>query len=334
MLNNKKATKKEARIAVLLPCFNEEGAIGDVVRSVATVLSDATIYVVDNNSSDRTVQEALEAGAVILTESCQGKGNVVRRMFREIDADIYLMVDGDGSYDVSNAPQLIETLYTNHLDMVVGKRVHTQKKKVYRPGHLLGNQILTVLSRLFFGRGFTDTLSGYRVFSRRFVKSLPVISTGFEIEAEITAHCLSLKLPHAEVNIAYRERAKGTQSKLRTYRDGLRITLLMIHLFKEYRPSLFFGLITTVLATAGALLLLPVFRKYMETGQIMYSLLLVLSGGLLVTASVSTGFGLILGNIARMRIENRRLFYLLQSTQVDYSLPKSLLNSGSSPVSD
>ncbi|KAF0118130.1 MAG: glycosyl transferase family protein [Rhodospirillaceae bacterium] len=300
------------KIAVVVPCYNEEGAIGAVIRDVARVLPDAHIHVCDNNSTDRTAAEARAAGAVVIAERSQGKGHAVRRLFSEIDADVYLMLDGDGTYDIESAPRLIALLVAERLDMVIGKRMPAHAQNTYRPGHVFGNRLLTVLARFFFGRGFTDMLSGYRVFSRRFVKSLPVLSAGFEIETEMTLHCLSLNLPHAEVETPYYERAHGTESKLRTYRDGMRIVLLMIRLFKDYRPLAFFNGVGAFMAALALILFAPVLSDYLETGLVARLPTAILSTGLMVAAFLSVNAGFILDSVARHRLENKKLAYLAQ----------------------
>ena len=304
------------RIAVLVPCYNEEGAIGSVIRDSARILPNAHIYVCDNNSTDRTAEEAQAAGATVVTERYQGKGHAVRRLFSEIDADVYLMMDGDGTYDTESAPRLIALLLRDRLDMVIGKRVPVRAQKTYRNGHVFGNRLLTMLARFFFGRGFTDMLSGYRVFSRRFVKSLPVLSAGFEIETEMTIHCLSLTLPHAEMETPYYERAHGTASKLRTYRDGMRIVLLMIRLFKDYRPMAFFNGVGAFMAALALILFIPVLTDYLETGLVARLPTAILSTGLMIAAFLSVNAGFILDSVARQRLEHKKLAYLAQASCV------------------
>jgi glycosyltransferase involved in cell wall biosynthesis len=226
-------TLRTFRVAVLLPCYNEEKAITQVVHGFLAALPQAIVYVYDNNSNDLTVQNARDAGAMVRNEPRQGKGNVIRRMFADIDADIYVLADGDDTYDPHSAPDMINKLVDERLDMVVGARVSHDVKSTYRTGHVFGNHILTSFVGFLFGRSFTDILTGYRVFSRRFVKSFPALATGFETETELTIHALELRMPTAEISTAYKQRPAGSQSKLRTYRDGIRIMLSILRLFKE-----------------------------------------------------------------------------------------------------
>src|SRR5438445_5288790 len=230
------------RVAVLVPCFNEEAAVATVVSDFRKALPEAKIYVYDNNSSDRTVAVARQAGAEVRSESRQGKGHVVRRMFADVDADIYVLVDGDATYDAPSAPKMIEKLVAEHLDMVVGLRVD-QVEAAYRPGHRTGNWMLTSFLSSVFGQAFKDILSGYRVFSRRFVKSFPVLSDGFEIETELSVHALELALPVAEIDTPYYARPEGSASKLNTYRDGFRILWSIFQIYRSERPLPFFSAI-------------------------------------------------------------------------------------------
>ncbi len=255
------------KIAVLLPCYNEEAAIAETVRGFHASLPGAAIYVYDNNSKDRTCEVARAAGAIVRTERMQGKGNVVRRMFADIDADVYVLADGDATYDASMAPQLIRMLVDDQLDMVVGAR-KSEVEEAYRRGHRFGNAMLTGILAQIFGRTFTDILSGYRIFSRRFVKSFPVLSTGFEIETEISVHALELRMPVGEVVTAYAARPEGSVSKLSTYRDGWRILMTIIRLFRLERPMMFFGAIGGVLALLGILLSIPLAITYVQTGLV------------------------------------------------------------------
>jgi glycosyltransferase involved in cell wall biosynthesis len=297
------------RIAVLIPCYNEEVAIGDTVRGFAAALPEATIYVYDNNSKDRTIERAREAGAVVRSELLQGKGNVVRRMFADIDADVYLMTDGDTTYDPAAARGMIELLIEQNLDMVVGKRIH-QAKEAYRPGHVLGNRMLTGFLARLFGQRFTDILSGYRAFSRRYAKSFPALSAGFEIETELTVHALTLNLPVAELDTAYFERPAGSESKLNTYRDGVRILRVMLTLFKNERPLAFFSLMTLILALVAIGLSIPVFITYFETGLVPRFPTAILSSTLMLLAFLSLAVGLVLDTVTRGRREVKRLMYL------------------------
>src|SRR6516225_3291212 len=232
--------RREERIAVLIPCYNEAAAIGKVVLDFRKSLPEAEIYVYDNNSTDETRERALEAGAHVGSETRQGKGNVVRRMFNEVDADIYVMVDGDDTYDASVAPALIDCLIKNSCAMVVGRRVH-HAKEAYRPAHVFGNALLSGMIGHLFGNVFRDVLSGYRVFTRQFVKSFPLLRGGFELETELTVHALGLRLPVREIDTDYGPRPSESTSKLATYKDGYRILLTIVTLLKDERPLLFFG---------------------------------------------------------------------------------------------
>ncbi|MTI09484.1 glycosyltransferase family 2 protein [Curvivirga aplysinae] len=299
-----------AKIAVVLPCYNEEGAIGKVVTDFKAALPYAEIYVFDNNSKDNTVTEAKEAGATVLFERQQGKGNVVRRIFSEIDADCYIMADGDDTYDAASAQKLVDAIVKDRCDMVVGTRQPVEGEMTYRQGHAFGNILLTTLARFFFGRGFTDMLSGYRGFSRRFAKSFPVMSGGFEIETEMTIHCLSLGLPSTEIATPYYERAEGTESKLNTYQDGFRILMTMVRLFKDYRPMAFFTIGALILALLSIGISTPVIFNYLETGLVERLPTAVLSMGIMVSAILALACGFILDSVAQQRLETKRLSYL------------------------
>ncbi|WEK01649.1 MAG: glycosyltransferase family 2 protein [Candidatus Sphingomonas phytovorans] len=296
-------------IAVLLPCYNEEAAIAQTVAGFRAALPDATIYVYDNNSRDRTVEVARAAGAIVRTERIQGKGNVVRRMFADVDADIYVMADGDATYDSASAPALVARVLDEQLDMVVGARV-TQADAAYRRGHKMGNALLTGMLARLFGRSFTDILSGYRVFSRRFVKSFPVLSSGFEIETEISVHALELKMPVAEIETPYFARPEGSESKLSTYSDGFRILRTILQLYRIERPVLFFGSIGAALAGIAVILAVPLIITYMHTRLVPRFPTAVLVTGLMILASLNLFAGLILDTVVRGRREVRRLAYL------------------------
>jgi hypothetical protein len=295
--------------AVLIPCFNEEAAIGKVVEDFRRALPDAAIYVYDNNSSDRTIELALASGAIVRSEELQGKGNVVRRMFADVDADVYVLVDGDDTYDASCAPFLVEKLIDGRLDMINGARVG-EIKGTYRPGHRLGNVVLTRMMAWTFGHRIKDMLSGYRVFSRRFVKSFPALASGFEIETELTVHALELRMAVAEVPTAYKERPAGSLSKLRTFRDGFRILKTIIVLIKEERPLQFFSAIAGVMALAATVLAVPIVATFIETGLVPRLPTAVLVTGLTVLASLSLVCGLILDTVTRGRQEIKRMSYL------------------------
>ncbi|HET9989146.1 MAG TPA: glycosyltransferase [Kofleriaceae bacterium] len=297
------------RIAVLIPCYNEEVAIGDTVRGFQKALPDATIYVYDNNSKDKTVERARDAGAIVRTESLQGKGNVVRRMFADIEADVYLMTDGDTTYDPGAARAMCDLIVHDNLDMVVGKRIH-KAKEAYRPGHVLGNRMLTGFLARLFGQRFSDILSGYRAFSRRFAKSFPALSAGFEIETELTVHALTLNMPVAEVDTDYFERPAGSTSKLNTYRDGVRILRVMITLFKNERPLAFFSWAALFLGLLAIGLSIPVFITYVETGLVPRFPTAILSSTLMLLAFLSLSVGFVLDTVTRGRREVKRLMYL------------------------
>jgi len=297
------------RIAVLLPCYNEEAAIAQTVAGFNAALPGATIYVYDNNSRDRTVEVAERAGAVVRTERMQGKGNVVRRMFADVDADIYVMADGDATYDAASAPALVSRLLDEQLDMVVGARV-TQADAAYRRGHKFGNALLTCILTRLFGRSFSDILSGYRVFSRRFVKSFPVLSSGFEIETEISVHALELKMPVAEIETPYFARPEGSESKLSTYGDGFRILNTIVQLYRLERPLLFFGVIGALLALLALVLAVPLVVTYLHTHLVPRQPTAILVTGLVILAALNGFTGLILDTVVRGRREVRRLAYL------------------------
>jgi glycosyltransferase involved in cell wall biosynthesis len=301
----------EPRIAVILPCYNEEAAIGQTVAAFQAALPAARVYVYDNNSSDRTVEVARKAGATVRTERVQGKGNVVRRMFADVDADIYVMADGDATYDASSAPAMIERMLAEGLDMVVGTRVH-EAADAYRRGHVLGNRAMTGLLSGLFGRSFTDIFSGYRVFSRRFVKSFPVLSGGFEIETEISVHALELRMPVGEVETRYLARPEGSASKLSTYRDGLRIARTILTLYRIEKPMLFFGIGAAVLAVLAVVLAVPLAITYAQTGLVPRFPTAILATGLVILSALSLFSGLILDTVVRGRQETRRLAYLAQ----------------------
>jgi glycosyltransferase involved in cell wall biosynthesis len=297
------------KIAVLLPCYNEEAAIAQTVASFRAALPDATIYVYDNNSRDRTVAVARAAGAVVRSERIQGKGAVVRRMFADIEADVYVMADGDATYDASVAPAMVTQLVGEQLDMIVGSRVE-QHQAAYRRGHRFGNRAMTGILARLFGRSFTDIFSGYRVFSRRFVKSFPALSAGFEIETEISVHALELKMPVAETETSYFARPEGSHSKLSTYRDGWRIARTIATLYRFERPLWFFGAIGLILAAVALLLAVPLVVTYLQTGLVPRFPTAILVTGLMILASLCGMSGLILDTVVRGRVEVRRLAYL------------------------
>ncbi len=292
-----------------MPCYNEEVAIPKVVSDFRTALPSATVYVYDNRSSDRTSEVAAAAGAVVRRELRPGKGNVVRRMFQDIEADIYIMVDGDDTYDASLAPKLVERLLADRLDMVVGKRIETHTD-AYRGGHRLGNYVLTGLVKSLFGSQLDDMLSGYRVFSRRFVKSFPSFSREFEIETELTVHAMQMRMACAEVDTPYKERPPGSVSKLRTFRDGWRILVTIMNLLRNERPLMFFAWIAILLWTLATILAIPLFFGWLETGLVPRQPTAILCSGIAIIGVISLGTGLVLDLVAHVRREVKRLAYL------------------------
>ena len=317
-LGTQRTERQEARqrVAVLVPCFNEETAIAQVVKDFRAALPQATIYVYDNNSTDRTVEVARAAGAVVRRETHQGKGNVVRRMFSDIDADVYVLVDGDATYHAPSAPAMIALLLEERLDMVVAARVH-EEEAAYRRGHVTGNRLLTGFVATVFGTTFTDILSGYRAFSRRFVKSFPVLSGGFEIETELTVHALELELPVAEIRTPYYKRPEGSQSKLSTWRDGFRILGTIIKLYRSERPLRFFISIGIALAAMSIGFAIPVVIHFIEYGNVPRLPTAILAMGLMLAAFVSIAAGLILDTVTRGRREVKLLAYLEQRAPGD-----------------
>ena len=305
------AAHSQPRIAVLLPCYNEEAAIAQVIAGFRAALPDAAIYVYDNNSRDRTIEVAEKAGAIVRGERMQGKGHVVRRMFADVDADIYVMADGDLTYDPKAAPAMVEQLLAERLDMVVGTRRHEQKS-AYRGGHVLGNRLFTGLLARLFGRSFSDIFSGYRVFSRRFVKSFPVLSEGFEIETEMSVHALELRMPVGELATAYGARLEGSESKLSTFGDGWRILKTILTLYRVERPALFYGSIGALLLIVAIILAVPLAVTYIDTGLVPRLPTAVLVTGMTIIAVLCFFAGLILDTVTRGRREMRRLAYLAQ----------------------
>lgn len=297
------------KTAVLIPCYNEAVTIGKVVADFQAALPDADVYVYDNNSTDDTAQAARAAGAMVRLETLQGKGNVIRRMFADIDGDIYVMVDGDDTYDAQKAPEMIQRLIDDQLDMVNGARV-TDIEAAYRPGHRWGNRMLTGFVGLIFGHRIQDMLSGYRVFSRRYVKSFPALSTGFEIETELTVHALELRMQVAEIETPYKDRPAGSVSKLSTIKDGIRILRTIVHLIKEERPLQFFSIMAGIMALLAIILAIPIFLTYMETGLVPRFPTAILCSALMLLAFLSFYAGLILNTVTTARREFKRLIYL------------------------
>jgi len=308
---------RQPRIAVLLPCYNEETTIGRVVLGFREALPDSDIYVYDNLSKDRTAEEAAKAGAFVRIEQRRGKGNVVRRMFADIDADIYFIADGDDTYDSESALNMVELLIDQNLDMVIGTRMkagETERGDPYRPGHRFANRLFTYCVSLLFGHKFTDILSGYRVFSHRFVKSFPSMASGFEIETELTIHCLDLKLPSGEILTPYKSRPEGSLSKLVSIRDGLRIFGAIVSLLKDNRPLLFFSILFAALAAISIGLSTPLLFTYLEVGLVLRFPTAILSTGIMLLAFLSLTCGFILDNVTQGRREKKLLGYLALSS--------------------
>lgn len=297
------------QIAVLVPCYNEEATIAAVVKDFFAALPHCLVFVYDNNSSDKTVAKAVAAGAIVRYERMQGKGNVLRRMLADVEADVYVVVDGDATYDASACPTMIERLLSENLDMINGMRIATNKE-AYRPGHRFGNALLTGLIKSIFGTGLDDILSGYKVMSRRFVKSMPLLSGGFETESELAIHALSLRMPIAEVPTDYRDRPRGSDSKLRTYRDGLRILRTIVWLMKEERPLLFFSIVSGILAVMALIIVEPVVATFLSTGLVPRLPTAVLAASIMLLSFLSLSCGLILDTVTRGRREMKRMVYL------------------------
>jgi glycosyltransferase involved in cell wall biosynthesis len=303
--------EKHLDIAVLIPCYNEEAAIKKVVNDFQLDIPSALVYVYDNTSTDKTVEIATKVGAIVRTEPNKGKGNVMRRMFADIEADIYIVVDGDDTYEASKCLEMVNKLIDDNLDMVVASRKTENSEGEYRWGHVFGNWMLTRSVSLIFGRGFTDMLSGYRVMSRRFVKSFPITSKGFEIETEMTVHALQVGISFAEVETLYDSRPEGSESKLSTFRDGFRILGMILILFKENKPFQFFGLLSLLFFVVSIVLSIPVFITYMETGLVPRVPTAILSTGLMTLLFFSLISGVILDSLSRSRLEAKRANYLV-----------------------
>ncbi len=300
---------EKPRVAILIPCRDEAAAIRKVIHDFNKALPDAAIFVYDNESSDDTAKLAAEAGATVRRESLPGKGNVVRRMFSDIEADVYVLVDGDDTYDASGAPAMVERLEDNCLDMVVGARI-ASSDSAYRAGHQFGNLLLTRLVAFLFGNRISDMLSGYRVFSRRFVKSFPALSAGFETETELTVHALELKMPIEEMTFPYRVRPADSSSKLNTYRDGWRILKTILKLTKEEKPFLIFGILSLVFATISLLLAWPLLLTFLDTGFVPRFPTAILATGIMLLAFLTLACGAILDVVTLGRREMKRLSYL------------------------
>jgi len=299
------------RIAVIVPCYNEEHTVAQVVQDFKKNLPHATVFVFNNNSSDKTATVAKEAGAVVRDVRLPGKGNVVRRMFADVDADVYVMVDGDATYDAASAPKMVQKLVDENLDMVVGCRVEeSTDNDNYRPGHRLGNKILTGSVQRMFGGNFTDMLSGYRVFSRRFAKSFTAESRGFETETELTVHTLEMRLPYAEVATPYSERPEGSESKLSTYKDGIRILKMILRLYSNERPLQFWGIIGFIFLVAAIVMTIPVIIEFADTHQVAKFPTLIASTAIGVAGLLFWTIGLVLRTVTKGRNEAKHLIYL------------------------
>ncbi len=298
------------RVAAIVPCHNEELTVATVVADLKSAIPHADIYVYDNNSTDATARLAAEAGAIVRVESRRGKGNVVRRAFADIEADVYLMIDGDDTYDAAAAPLLIKTLVSGPLDHVVGVRVDTSEDGSYRPGHAWGNRVFNRLTSFLFGEPVTDMFSGYRAFSRRYIKSFPANSEEFEIETELTIHAANLRVPQAEVPVGFKDRPEGSESKLRTFRDGFKILGLLGHLLLHERPFFVCGLAGLVSTLVGLVLGIPVVGDYLQTGEVDRFPTAFLASSLVVLGALLVGIGMVMNAVMKGRQETRRLFYL------------------------
>jgi glycosyltransferase involved in cell wall biosynthesis len=303
-------TEQSPRIVAIVPCYNEEIAIAKVVTDLRAAVPEMTVYVYDNNSSDRTAEVARAAGALVRTEKRKGKGNVVRRAFSDLDADIYLLIDGDDTYDASAAPGMIATLMSGPYDHVLGVRTEDTTESAYRPGHALGNRAFNKLTSSLFGEDVSDMLSGYRVFSRRFVKSFPALSREFEIETELTVHSVNLRVPQIEVPVKFQDRPAGSESKLRTYHDGFRILRLLAELVQYERPMAFFGFIAGLLMAIALILGVPVIVEFAHEHVVRRFPTAFLAASIMVMAMLSVSVGLVLNGVLRAREESARLEYL------------------------
>lgn len=301
------------KIAAIVPCYNEEAAVGTVVADLRAAVPGIEIFVYDNNSSDRTAEVAAAAGATVRSEQRRGKGNVIRRAFADVDADVYLLIDGDDTYDASAAPEMIRTLIDGHYDHVLGCRVDTPGQTAYRPGHEQGNRLFNKLVGFLFQDNVTDMLSGYRIFSRRFVKSFPALSREFEIETELTVHSMALRVPQCEVSIGFKDRPAGSESKLNTYRDGLKILRLIMLLFIHERPFAFYGLLSTVSFILGLVFGIPVIIDWMQTGLVERFPSAGLAAVLILIAIFCLAVGAVLSGVLKSRRESMRLSYLALS---------------------
>lgn len=312
---------EDLEIAAIVPCYNEEVAVGQVIKDLREAVPQMTIYVYDNNSSDNTAQVAREAGAIVRHEPRKGKGNVIRRAFADIEADVYLMIDGDDTYDAKAAGTMISTLVDNNLDHVLGCRIDNPSQSAYRKGHAQGNQLFNRLVGKLFGEKVTDMLSGYRVFSKRFVKSFPSLSKEFEIETELTIHSMALRVPQQEIGIGFKDRPDGSESKLRTYHDGFRILSLIARLFAHERPGIFWGSFSALSLVISLILGLPVISFFFQTGTVPRFPTAFLAASLVIIAVLCAMLGIILSGVLRMRREATRLSYLRISNQLQNRHP-------------
>lgn len=303
-------TEKKPQIAVVIPCYNEEATIATVVQDFHASLPDATIYVYDNNSSDGTIAAARKAGAIVRVEPRQGKGNVVRRMFADVEADIYILTDGDDTYEAGAAPEMVRQMIAEGYDIVAGKRIAVDEAAAYRPGHVLGNRLLTGLTATMFNVKLDDMLTGYRVMSRRFVKSFPFTTGGFAIETELTVHAVRMLVPMIEVPTKYKERPEGSVSKLSTYRDGWRILMTIGLLLRKERPLFFYGFFFLLFAAASFAIGIPVVVEYFQTGLVPRLPSAVLVTGMMMVAFLCLVCGIILDTVTRGRWELKRVAYL------------------------
>jgi glycosyltransferase involved in cell wall biosynthesis len=297
-------------VVVLIPCYNEENTITSVVNSFKEYLPCATIYVYDNGSTDDTVKVAKEAGAIVVSVQNRGKGNVVRKMFADINADIFVMVDGDSTYTAADAPRMVDLLISANVDMVVAVR-NAKSENAYRSWHKIGNKFFNFILKVLFNSTYRDIFSGYRVFSRRFVKTFPVASGGFDIEAELSIHSLTLSIPFAEIESAYLERPANSNSKLQTFRDGFRILCSILRLLKETKPLLFFGAISLIAFILALIFVYPIIVAFFETGLVPRLPTVVLSSGLMMISFLSLTCGMILDSVSQARLEMKKLHYLM-----------------------
>jgi glycosyltransferase involved in cell wall biosynthesis len=297
-------------VAVIIPCLNEEQTINSVIYEFRVALPEGIIFVYDNGSTDKTMAKAKSANVIVRSEPMRGKGNVVRRMFSDIEADVFILVDGDATYEASSAPHLVRNLLEKSLDMINAARISEEGDNPYRFGHRFGNRLLTNIVSFFFGNRITDLLSGYRVLSRRFVKSYPALASGFDIETELSVHALQMRMPFEEIPVKYRERPQGSKSKLNTYRDGLRILRTITYLIKEEKPLAFFATVAAFLMTLALALGTPVVLEFMETGLVLRFPTAILASAIMILAFLSFTCGLIVDSIRLSRIESKRLAYL------------------------